>query len=121
MASTKVVAAIWSSETFTAASTHADSGVQTLDDGYGAQLGIKITNGATGPTVPLSLQILVSQDNSEWYDYGGAIMGATGNSAISSWSISIPIGVEYLKISPSVNNTGQNVTVEADISEVTKL
>lgn len=122
MTSTKAVTAIFSGETFTAGSTHADSSVVTLDDGYGAALHVKITNGATGPTVPLSLQVWVSADNSEWYKFGGELQGGDDNNGEYSWGgIPIPIGVEYLKIAPATNNTGQNVTVDADISEVTAL
>lgn len=122
MASTKAVTAIWSGETFTAGSTHADSSVITLDDGYGAALHIKVTNGATGPTVALSLKVQVSADNSEWYDLIGPLQSQLGNAVVTSWGgIEIPIGVEYLKIVPVTNNTNQNVTVDADISEVTAL
>jgi len=122
MATTKAVTAIWSGETFTASSTHADSSVVTLDDGYGACLHVKITNGATGPTVALSLQIWVSADNSEFYEFGGELQGGTANSGVYSWGgIEIPVGVEYLKIAPATDNTGQNVTVDADISEVTAI
>jgi len=122
MATTKVVTAIFSSETFTASTTHADSSVITLDDGYGASLHVKITNGATGPTIALTLQIWVSADNSEWYKFGGEMSGNTDNSGIASWGgIDIPVGVEYLKIAPATDNTGQNVTVDSDISEITAI
>ncbi len=120
MATTKAFTAIFNGETFTAGSTHADSSVITLDDGYGASLHVKITNGATGPTIPLSLQILVSGDNSEYYDLGGPLQSEDDNNGEYSWGgIDIPIGIEYLKITPLTTNTGQDVTVDADISEVT--
>ncbi len=119
MATTKVTTAIWSSETFTAGSAHADSTDQTLDDGYGGVLGVKITNGATGPTVALQLQVRVSGDDVEYYDLGGPLDGGTTNSGVTSWAIEIPIGVEYLRIVSVQTNTAQNVTVDADITEVT--
>jgi hypothetical protein len=120
MAATKAVTAIFSGETFVAGEAHAASSVITLDDGYGAALHVKITNGATGPTIPLSLQIQVSSDNSEFYDFGGPLQGLTTNNGVISWGgIEIPIGVEYLRLISAVTNTGQNVTVDADISEVT--
>lgn len=120
MAATKAVTAIFSGEAFVAGESHAASNVVTLDDGYGAALHVKITNGATGPTVPLSLQIQVSADNSEFYDFGGPLQGLTANNGVISWGgIEIPIGVEYLRLISAVTNTGQNVTVDADISEVT--
>ncbi len=118
MAATKAVTAIFSAEDFTTGG-HADSSAINLDDGYGAQLGVKVTNGATGPTVALSLQIEVSQDGTEYYNFGGPLASATGNSIVTSWSIDIPIGVEYVKLSESVTPTGQTVVVDSDISEVT--
>jgi hypothetical protein len=119
MATTKTVTAIWSSQTLTAGAGDTTSSAVTLDDGYGAALGIKLTNGATGPTVAAQVQIQTSQDNSEWYNMGGALVGGDGDSEVTSWgSIEIPIGVEYLRLVAG-SNTGQNVTVDADISEVT--
>ena len=121
MATTKAVTAIWSGTTLTAGAGDTTSSAVTLDDGYGAALGIKLTNGATGPTVAAQVQIEASQDNSEWYKFGGQLVGATGNSEVSSWGgIEIPIGVEYVRLVGG-SNTGQHVTVDADISEVTAI
>ncbi len=121
MASTKSVTAIWSSQTLTAGSGDTTSSAVTLDDGYGAALHIKLTNGGTGPTIAAQVQIQVSADNSEWYNFGGPLIGTTGNSEVSSWGgIPIDAGVEFLRL-VSGSNTGQNVTVDADISEVTAL
>jgi hypothetical protein len=121
MASTKGLTAIWSSQTLTASAGDTTSSAVVLDDGYGAAVSIKLTNGATGPTIAAQVQIQVSQDNSEWYDFGGPLVGDTANSAVVSWGgIEVPIGVEYLRLVAG-SNTGQNVTVDADISEVTAL
>lgn len=120
MATTKVVAAIWSGETLTASAADTTSGVQTLDDGYGAALHVKLTNGATGPTVPAQVAVQVSADNSEYFEFC-TLQGGTANAGVYSWGgIEIPIGVEYLRLVAG-SNTGQNVTVDADISEVTAI
>lgn len=122
MAASKTVTAVFNGESFVAGNTHADSSVVDLSAAYGGALGIKITNGASGPTIALALQIQVSQDNSEFYDFGGPLVGSVTNSDIVSWGgIEIPLGVEYLKIVPDTDNTGQNVTVDADISSVDSL
>lgn len=119
MATTKAVTAIWSGTTLTAGAGDTTATAVTLDDGYGAALHVKLTNGATGPTVAAQVQIQVSADNTEWFNFGGALVGSTTNSAVSQWGgIDIPIGVEYLRLVAG-SNTGQNVTVDADISEVT--
>lgn len=119
MASTKSATAIWSGQTLTAGAGDTTSSAVTLDDGYGAALHIKLTNGGSGPTVAAQVLIQVSADNSEWYDFGAALIGSTDNSAVVSWGgIEIPIGVEYIRLVAG-SNTAQDVTVDADISEVT--
>lgn len=121
MASTKAVIAIWSGQTLTAGAGDTTSSVVTLDDGYGAALHVKLTNGATGPTVAAQVQIQVSADNSEWYNFGPVLKGVTSNNGVAQWGgIEIPMGVEYLRLVAG-SNTAQNVTVDADISEVTAL
>ena len=118
MATTKVVTAIFQATSVAASGTTTTAAV-TIDDGYGAALGIKITNGATGPTVAGQCQIEVSQDNSEWFNFGGPLVGALGNNVITSWGgVDIPIGVEYLRLTAG-SNTDQAVVWNADISEVT--
>lgn len=121
MASTKAVTEIFNNVTLTGSAGDTTSSAVTLDDGYGASLHIKLTNGATGPTIAAQVQIQVSADNSVYYNYGSPLVGLTTNNGVVSWGgIDIPIGVEYLKLVAG-SNTGQNVTVEADISEVTAL
>ncbi len=121
MATTKAVTAIWSSQSLSAGGADTTSSVVTLDDGYGATLHIKLTNGATGPTVPAQVQIEVSADNTEWYEMGGPLKGNTDNNGEVSWGgIPIDVGVEYLRLVAG-SNTGQAVTVEADLSEVTAI
>jgi hypothetical protein len=118
MATTKAVTAMENGLTLTAGAGDDTGTAVTLDDGYGAQISLKLTNGATGPTVAAQIQIQVSQDNSEWYSFGGPLVGNTDNSGVSSWSVEIPIGVEYVRTVQG-SNTGQNVTCDIDLSEVT--
>ena len=120
MSTTKVVSVLDNNVTMTAGAADHDSSTWTLDDGYGGQLHIKITNGATGPTVAAQAQIWASPDNSNWYKFGGALVAALGNAVISSWSIPIPIGIEYLKVI-SGSNTGQNCTIRVEGSEITAI
>ena len=118
MATTKAITAMETGLTLTAG-TGDDTGASvTLDTGYGAQIGLKITNGGTGPTLPGQIQIQTSQDNSRWFDFGLPLVGSTANSAVESVSRSIPIGVEYVRTVQG-SNTGQDVTVDIDLSQVT--
>ena len=118
MATTKAVTAMENGLALAEGAGDDTGAAVTLDDGYGAQIHIKLTNGATGPTVAAQVQIQVSADNSEWYSFGGPLVGSVTNSAVSSWSVEIPIGVEYVRTVQG-SNTGQNVTCDIDLSEVT--
>jgi hypothetical protein len=120
MATTKVVTVLDNNTTLTAGAADNTSSVWTLDDGFGGELYIKITNGGTGPTVAAEFQIWFSPDNSNWYEYGGPTTAGTENSEVSSWSMQIPIGVEYVKV-VSGSNTGQDVTIRVEGREVTAL
>jgi hypothetical protein len=120
MATTKVVTVLDNNVTLTASAADHTSSVWTLDDGYGAELFIKITNGATGPTVAAVAQVWVSPDNSNWYKLGGSLGSTLGNAEITSWSIPIPIGVEFVKVI-SGSNTVQDVVIRVEGSEVTAI
>lgn len=123
MAATKTRTSIHAATTLTAdagADTTVSSAVD-LTAGYGASLEIKLTNGGTGPTVAAQVQIQLSNDNTTYFNFGGPLVGKTSASGVAQWGgIRIPIGAKYLKLS-SGSNTGQNVTLTADISEVTAL
>ena len=120
MASTKSVTVLDNDVTLTAAAGDHTSGVWTLDDGYGGQLFIEVTNGGTGPTVAAVVQIQASPDNSTYYDFGGELGSTLGNSIVTTWSVPIPIGVEYIKV-VSGSNTGQDVVIRVEGTEVTAI
>ena len=53
-------------------------------------------------------------------NFGGAFQGGTTNSGVYYCSIEVPVGVAAIELVAG-SNTGQNVTVDADISIVTGL
>ena len=119
MASTKVLTTI-QNLTIGLGTTSVSSGLD-LQDGYGATCDIKITNGGTGPTVACQVQLEVSEDDSEYFDFGGPLLGSTGNNAVSSWGgVDIPLSTQYVRAS-SGSNTGQSVTLRIDVSETTAI
>jgi hypothetical protein len=122
MAATKARTSIWSAQTLTAGAGNTSSSVISLTTTYGSQVDIKLTNGGTGPTVAAQVQVVVGNDATPTLatNFGGALVGSLGNSAISYFSVEIPIGVESVQLVAG-SNTGQNVTVDADISSVTGL
>lgn len=97
-----------------------------LEATYGGLLTIKMTNGATGPTVQCTCNILVAHNatvpaagsaGADWktlYTIGG---GVTAN-AVTEMAIPIDPSIMALEVEFK-DNTGQNVTVEAYMSELT--
>jgi len=86
---------------------------------------IALTNGGTGPTVVAQVQVQVANDYNAGSptliaSYGGAMLGSSTNSAVTYFSVDLPIGIEAVRLVAG-SNTGQNVTVDADISKVTAL
>ena len=121
MAATKTRTSIWASQSLTAGAGDTTSSAVTMTTGYGAALNIKLTNGATGPTIAAQVQIRVSNDNTTYWNFGGPLLGKTANSGVQEWGgIPIPAGVQYLKLVAG-SNTGQAVTVDADISELSTI
>jgi len=121
MAATKVVQVLMDNVTLTAGAGDATSSLGTLTTGYGAEVDVKITNGATGPTVAAQVQLQVSEDNSNWYNLGGPLVAQLGNGVITSWGgISINPAAQYVQALAG-SNTGQNVTCRVEVSQVTAI
>jgi len=123
MAAVKSRSAIWTAQVLTAGAGNTSASWIDLSTVYGAQVDIKLTNGATGPTVAAQVQVLVAAAYNAGapqlpVNYGGALIGQTGNNAIAYFSVEIPIGVATIQLVAG-SNTVQNVTVDADISNVT--
>lgn len=125
MSATKARTSLWSAQTLTAGAGNSSSAWVDLSTTYGSLVDIKLTNGGTGPTIPAQVQVVVAADYNggtpslQTY-FGGAVLGTTANSNISYFSVEIPIGAAALQLIAG-SNTGQNVTVDADISSVTAI
>lgn len=118
--------------TLVAASTSNASGATTrgtvdLRTAQGGLLTMKITNGATGPSVAPTATVSIAHnagatpsagaEGADWkrfYQFAG---DTTANS-VNQWAIDIPPGVMHLQCQ-FADNTGQAVTVEAFLSEIT--
>jgi hypothetical protein len=123
MAATKARTSIWSAQTLTAGAGNTNSSWIDLSAGYGAQVDIKLTNGATGPTIAAQVQVQVANDYNAGSptlvtNFGGALVGGVTNSEIDYWSVQIPPATEAIRLVAG-SNTGQNVTVDADVSNIT--
>jgi hypothetical protein len=119
-APTKSRTSIWSGQSLTAGGADTTATAIDLTAVFESQIDIKLTNGGTGPTIAAQVQVQVANDSGGtlWTNYGGALVGSTTNSAVSHFSVSIPIGVGAVRLVAG-SNTGQAVTVDADISKVT--
>ncbi len=94
----------------------------------GGLLTLKITNGGTGPTVQCVGRVLVAHDGSGTPPAAGSagsvwktifqFGGGTAASAVTEQSMVVDAAVMYLEVE-FTGNTGQAVTVEAYLSELT--
>ena len=119
--------------TLVAAATSNSAGSTTrgtvdLRTAGGGLLTMKITNGGTGPTVQAVCNVLVAHNSgatptaasagADWktlWSFGGG----TANSGVTEQSIVVDEAVMHLEVE-FTGNTGQTVTVEAFLSEITK-
>lgn len=102
-------------------------GTVDLRTKQGGLLTVKLTNGGTGPTVQATCNILVAHNSgatptaasagTDWktiLSFGGG----TTNSAVTEQSMDVSPGVMHLEVEVT-GNTGQAVTCEAFLSEIT--
>lgn len=104
-------------------------GTADLRTAQGGLLTVKVTNGATGPTVPATVNILVAHDagatptaasaGSDWKTIW-SFAASTGNSVVTEQSITIDPSVMHLEVEVT-GNTAQAVTCEAYLSEITSV
>lgn len=119
-------ASVVSSATNTAGST--TRGTRDMRTKHGGLMTMKITNGATGPTIQCEGRVLVAHDSGTTPAAGsaGAVWktiyvfgGGTSNNGITERYINLPpcchVEVEF------TGNTAQSVTVEAEITDYTDL
>ena len=102
-------------------------GTLDLRTAQGGLLTLKITNGATGPTVQCQANILAAHTSgstptaasagTDWKTLWSVGGGTTAN-AITEQSMEVGPGVMHLEVE-FTGNTGQAVTVEAYLSEIT--
>ena len=120
MASTKALTTPSNNVTLTAGAGDTTSSAVDLADGYSAAAFIKLTNGATGPTIAPQVQVEVSPDNTNWYKLGGPLVGSVANSAVTSWTVPLPQDAKHVR-TVAGSNTAQDVTLRVDVVETSAL
>lgn len=118
MAATKTLRTIIAAATSNAAGATTTGTAIDLTTKYGGMLTAKITN-ATAPTIAATLYVYTSGDNSNFkllYSQAATITA----SAIAEFAFEIPAGIMYLRADVK-DNTGQAVTCEAFLQELTTI
>lgn len=102
-------------------------GTVDLRTAHGGLLTIKMTNGATGPTVQCVANVLAAHNSGSTPTAASAganwktlwsVGGGTSNNGVTEQSMDVPPGAMHLEVE-FTGNTGQAVTVEAYLSEIT--
>ena len=111
MPATKALSTIIAAATSNAAAGTTTGTAVNLTTAYGAEVTIKLTNGATGPTVAAKALVYISGDNVN-YKLFYQVAGDTTASSVNEYVIDIPAPAMYVRVDVS-GNTGQAVTCEA--------
>ena len=121
MAATHSTAVAQTSTSNTAGSTTTGSWID-LTAVYSSTIYALITNGGTGPTVGCSVRVDLSTDNGTTIYQGvlGTYLAGTANSTTYWFAFSLPPDTMYARV-VFTGNTGQAVTVQADIVKLTGL
>lgn len=124
---TKTPRTLIAAGTSNAVSPAATRGTADLRTAQGGLLTVKVTNGATGPTVPATVNILVAHNAGATPAAGAAgadwktiwsFAASTGNSVVTEQSVTIDPAVMHVEVEVT-GNTAQAVTCEAILSEIT--
>ena len=104
-------------------------GTVDLRTAFGGLLTIKLTNGGTGPTLQAEARVLVAHNTGSTPTAGGAgtdwktiyvVGNGTSASTVGEWSIPIDQSVMHCEVEVT-GNTGQAVTCEAFLSELSSI
>lgn len=123
MASTKTGSQVINAQTSAANSTYASpsAGCQSADQSQATNYGClwtgRITNGGTGPTIACTAQVDISFDGTAWRQHAQYLAGVTSSTSYD-FEIEVPAAVIHTRIT-FFGNTGQNVTVSAEIEQIT--
>lgn len=104
-------------------------GTVDLRTAFGGLLTIKLTNGASGPTVQAEARVLVAHNTgatptaasagADWKTIYSVGNGITANT-VGEWSMAIDQSVMHVEVEVT-GNTGQAVTCEAFMSELSSI
>ena len=102
-----------------AAGTPQTSAVVDNHVGYGSTITVQITNGGTGPTIPASLTVFVSADNTTYVAWATDTAGVTASTSYT-FGYQLPPEIAYSKVTVG-GNTAQSVTAIAQYNLISGL
>lgn len=105
--------------TSVAAATPTNGTELDLSTKYGGLLTVKMTNGATGPTLPCNAYVYVGGATTEKKLFA-KLLGDSVNNSVNEYAVDIPASVMFLNITFQ-DNTAQAVTCEAFVEELTTI
>lgn len=103
-------------------------GTVSLSTALGGLLTVKVANGATGPTVAATVNVLVAHNGTaptaasagaDWKTIA-SVQHSTTSNAVGEWFFDIPATAMSVEVEVT-GNTAQAVTCEAILSELTSL
>ncbi len=115
MTATKLGSTLIASSTMTAGQANATASFN-MSTYYGALVTGQIVNGGTGPTVASTVTVNTAYDNSTWIQFAQMTASATAN-ATSPFAFSLPAAAMFVQVTIG-GNTGQSVTVLADVQQL---
>jgi hypothetical protein len=117
MSATKTLSALIAAGTSNAAAGTTTGTAKNTSTAYGGAVTVKLTNGATAPTVAAQAHVKVSGDNTNWKTlctfYGDIV-----NNSVNEFAVDINPGYQYVNVVVD-SNTVQPVTCEAFFHELT--
>lgn len=118
MAATKTSRTIQASATNTAAGSTNGTEVD-LSTKYGMLICGKITNGATGPTIPCDMVVYVGEATTVKREFSRQTAG-TANNGVYEFIVEVPPATMFVNVT-FIGNTAQNVTIECVGEELTTI
>lgn len=121
MALTKASVVIANGTTLTAGAGNTTSSVEDVTAAYTASVRVRLTNGATGPTVAAQVAVQIAEDTTSGnFMTIATVQGSVANSAVVESLVQLPDTAMQLR-TVSGSNTGQNVTLRIVLEKITAL
>ncbi len=117
MPASKTNTAKQSGLTMTAGAGDVTQAVHVMTTAYGGLAMVKLTNGATGPTLAAQCQLVFSGDDATYFKQAGPLVGNTDNNGVESWAVPIPVGVRNIEFITG-SNTDEDVVAILHVTNV---